>query len=182
MSLGKFCHARARVFHSLCHWEDDLYERIKGYYHDLLRAMNRPVPDDSEASSSDSDSDSSSSDSESDASSGRGKGGKKRNSQKTSNGKRAKKGDKDGNTSDRSNGKDERREQLLARRARTAERVKRLKVGKLVKKGKERDVNEVMAWMDAKGYPKQVCPVSFRCRSPYTYIVREPVEAGPKTD
>lgn len=113
--IGKFCHARARAYHALAHWEDDLYERIKGYYHDLLRAMDKPVPDDSEASGSSSDSDSS--------------------------------GDVD----------DAGRTQLIARRARTVERVKRLKQGRLVKRGKERDVNEVMAWMDAKGYPKQVC-------------------------
>lgn len=104
------------MYHALCHWEDDLYGRIKHYYHDLLRALDKPVPDDSEASSSDEDSDS-----DSDTAQARA-----------------------------------RRRDLTARRERTAERVKRLQKGRLVKTGKERNVDDVMAWMDEKGYPKTV--------------------------
>lgn len=54
-TMGKYCHRRAQAFHALCHWENELHDKIRGYYHDLLRAMKKPVPDDSEASDSDDD-------------------------------------------------------------------------------------------------------------------------------
>lgn len=49
---GRHCKTRAQLYHALCHWEDNLYHRICGYYRDLLRAKHKPVPSDSEASTS----------------------------------------------------------------------------------------------------------------------------------
>ncbi|WVF66113.1 hypothetical protein IAT40_000852 [Kwoniella sp. CBS 6097] len=56
--MGRFCRARAEVFHQLVHWEDELYHAIKRYYHDLLRAKYKRIESDSEASSSSNDPDS----------------------------------------------------------------------------------------------------------------------------
>ncbi|WVQ93743.1 hypothetical protein IAU59_000820 [Kwoniella sp. CBS 9459] len=56
--MGRFCRARAEVFHQLTHWEDELYHAIKRYYHDLLRAKYKRIESDSEASSSSDDPDS----------------------------------------------------------------------------------------------------------------------------
>ncbi|OCF45155.1 hypothetical protein I317_00957 [Kwoniella heveanensis CBS 569] len=56
--MGRFCRARAEVFHQLAHWEDELYHAIKKYYHDLLRARYKRIESDSEASSSSDDPDS----------------------------------------------------------------------------------------------------------------------------
>ncbi|WRT63764.1 uncharacterized protein IL334_000689 [Kwoniella shivajii] len=55
--MGRFCRQRAQVYHDMVHWEDELYHRIRNYYHDLLRAKYKPVQSDSEASSSDTDED-----------------------------------------------------------------------------------------------------------------------------
>lgn len=90
--MGKYCHRRARAFHALCHWENELYDKIQCYYHDLLRAMNKPVPDDSEDSDDEI-------------------------------------------------------------RARTAARVRRLQSTKLPRSV---DIDQVLIWMDARGYQKRV--------------------------
>ncbi|WVR03541.1 hypothetical protein IAU60_000533 [Kwoniella sp. DSM 27419] len=50
--MGRFCKARAEVFHQLTHWEDELYHRIQGYYRDLLRAKYKRIESDSERSTS----------------------------------------------------------------------------------------------------------------------------------
>lgn len=42
----------------MCHWEDDLYDRIRVQWHDLLRAKDQQIDGDSEASSTDDDPDS----------------------------------------------------------------------------------------------------------------------------
>ncbi|RSH80007.1 uncharacterized protein EHS24_009678 [Apiotrichum porosum] len=52
MHMGRHCKTIAQLYHALCHWEDNLYHRICGYYRDLLRAKHKPVPSDSEASTS----------------------------------------------------------------------------------------------------------------------------------
>ncbi|RXK38739.1 hypothetical protein M231_04049 [Tremella mesenterica] len=56
--MGTHCHKRTEVYHKMCHWELDLFQRIRQHHRDLLRARRLPVPSDSEASSSASDPDS----------------------------------------------------------------------------------------------------------------------------
>ncbi|KAK4688873.1 hypothetical protein P7C73_g1224, partial [Tremellales sp. Uapishka_1] len=56
--MGRFCAARVKTFHRLSHWEHVLYNQIRKYYRELLRAKYKPVPEDSLASSSDTDPDS----------------------------------------------------------------------------------------------------------------------------
>lgn len=50
---GNHCCRRARAYHSLSHWEDDVYDRISEIYYDLLRAAKKKVPDESDTSSED---------------------------------------------------------------------------------------------------------------------------------
>lgn len=69
--MGRFCKARSEVYHAMSHWgeprrphrarqadetEDELFLRVRGYYKDLLRAKDIPLPSDSEATSSSDDS------------------------------------------------------------------------------------------------------------------------------
>lgn len=96
----------------LHHWEHTLYQRIKGSYNDILRAMNKRIPDDSEAS------------------------------------------DTEGEMSDGA------KELLEARRRRTADRVRKLKEKPLPKS--ERNVDDVVAWMDRKGWQRRVSHIAWK--------------------
>lgn len=48
---GPHCLVSSRLYHSLSHWEHELYRRVRQHYHDLLRAKDVPVSDSSDASS-----------------------------------------------------------------------------------------------------------------------------------
>lgn len=50
-NMGSTCLTNSRLYHLLSHWEHDLYLRIKGHYHDLLRAKNIAFSDDSATTS-----------------------------------------------------------------------------------------------------------------------------------
>ncbi|WVQ80264.1 hypothetical protein IAT38_002369 [Cryptococcus sp. DSM 104549] len=57
--LGKYCKARAQVYHEMSHWEHFLFLSIRHRYHNLLRAKGRSVPadDNSIASASENEED-----------------------------------------------------------------------------------------------------------------------------